>query len=95
MATTTQTKVEIQNFIDGQERNPAAGKTEEVVNPATGEPIAVAPLSDEQDVDAAVKAAGRSSRVGLRLRRVNGRWRSSRLPTRSRLRPKSSPASSP
>ena len=60
MATTTQTKVEIQNFIDGQERKPAAGKTEEVVNPATGEPIAVAPLSDEQDVDAAVMAAGRA-----------------------------------
>jgi 1-pyrroline dehydrogenase len=57
MATTTQTKVEIQNFVDGEERPPAAGAVEEVVNPATGEPIASAPLSDEQDVDAAVQAA--------------------------------------
>jgi 1-pyrroline dehydrogenase len=60
MATTTQSKVEIQNFIDGQERAPADGKTEQVVNPATGEPIATSPLSTEEDVDAAVKAAGRA-----------------------------------
>jgi betaine-aldehyde dehydrogenase len=60
LATTTQTKIEIQNFIDGQERASAAGETEEIVNPATGEPIATAPRSDEQDVDAAVKAAGRA-----------------------------------
>jgi betaine-aldehyde dehydrogenase len=58
MATTTLTQ--IQNFIDGQEQPPASGATEEVVNPATGEPIAISPMSDEQDVDAAVKAAGRA-----------------------------------
>jgi betaine-aldehyde dehydrogenase len=60
MATTTQTKVEIQNFIDGEQRAPVSGATEEIVNPATGEPIAIAPLSDEKDVDAAVQAAGRA-----------------------------------
>jgi betaine-aldehyde dehydrogenase len=58
MATTTLTQ--IQNFIDGQARPPASGATEEVVNPATGESIAISPLSDEQDVDAAVKAASRA-----------------------------------
>jgi betaine-aldehyde dehydrogenase len=58
MATTTLTQ--IQNFIDGQEQPPAGGATEEVVNPATGETIATSPLSDEQDVDVAVKAAGRA-----------------------------------
>jgi betaine-aldehyde dehydrogenase len=60
MATTTQTKVEIKNFIDGEQRAAASGETEEIVNPATGEPIAIAPLSDEKDVDAAVQAAGRA-----------------------------------
>jgi betaine-aldehyde dehydrogenase len=60
MATTTQTKVEIKNFIDGDERPPASGATEEIVNPATGQTIGTAPLSDEKDVDAAVKAAGRA-----------------------------------
>jgi 1-pyrroline dehydrogenase len=60
MATTTQTKVEIQNFIDGEGRPAAAGTTEEIVNPATGEPVATAPTSGEEDVDAAVQAAGRA-----------------------------------
>jgi betaine-aldehyde dehydrogenase len=55
MATATLTK--LQNFIDGELVDPADGATEEVVNPATGEPIAEAPLSTEEDVDRAVKAA--------------------------------------
>jgi 1-pyrroline dehydrogenase len=55
MATTTQT--EIQNFINGEERPAAEGGTEPVINPATGEQIAVTPLSTEADVDEAVKAA--------------------------------------
>jgi 1-pyrroline dehydrogenase len=57
MATTTQTKVEIQNFIGGEERATKAGATEAILNPATGEQIAIAPLSNEKDVDAAVQAA--------------------------------------
>ena len=40
--------------------SPAEGATEEIVNPATGDVIATAPLSGEADVDAAVKAAGRA-----------------------------------
>src|SRR3954469_7007559 len=55
MATTTHT--EIKNFIDGEERAPVDGATQPVINPATGEQIAVTPLSTEADVDAAVQAA--------------------------------------
>jgi 1-pyrroline dehydrogenase len=55
MATTTTT--EIKNFINGEERAPVDGGTEPVINPATGEQIAVTPLSNEADVDAAVEAA--------------------------------------
>jgi betaine-aldehyde dehydrogenase len=55
MATTTQT--EIKNFINGEERPAVDGGTEPVINPATGEQIAVTPLSTEADVDAAVLAA--------------------------------------
>jgi betaine-aldehyde dehydrogenase len=55
MATATLTK--LQNFIDGEFVDPAEGETEEVVNPATGEPIAEAPLSTKDDVDRAVGAA--------------------------------------
>jgi betaine-aldehyde dehydrogenase len=55
MATATLTK--LQNVINGELVDPAEGETEDVVNPATGEPIAEAPLSTEEDVDRAVKAA--------------------------------------
>jgi betaine-aldehyde dehydrogenase len=55
MATATVTK--LKNFIDGQLVDPAEGATEEVVNPATGEAIAEAPLSTAEDVDRAVAAA--------------------------------------
>lgn len=55
MATATKTK--LTNFIDGEAVEPADGATEEVVNPATGEAIAEAPLSSAEDVDRAVAAA--------------------------------------
>src|SRR5438477_7057792 len=55
MATATLTK--LKNFINGELVDPAEGQTEEVINPATGEPIAEAPLSTAEDVDRAVKAA--------------------------------------
>jgi betaine-aldehyde dehydrogenase len=54
MATVTST---LQNFIDGQFVDPVEGQTEPVLNPATGETIAQAPLSTAADVDRAVKAA--------------------------------------
>jgi len=55
MATATRTK--LRNFIGGEAVDPVEGGTEEVVNPATGEPIAEAPLSTKPDVDRAVAAA--------------------------------------
>src|ERR671932_1170306 len=48
---------EIKNFIGGEERPAADGASEPILNPATGEEIASAPLSGEADVDAAVSAA--------------------------------------
>src|SRR6266511_604497 len=55
MATATRTK--LKNFINGEFVDPAEGQTEEVLNPATGEAIAEAPLSTEEDVNRAVAAA--------------------------------------
>jgi betaine-aldehyde dehydrogenase len=62
MATATAEKqktevLELQNMIGGEFVSPAEGKTEDVVNPANGEVIAHSPVSTEEDVDRAVKAA--------------------------------------
>jgi betaine-aldehyde dehydrogenase len=56
LATATQTTT-IENFIGGDRKAAADGSSEPILNPATGEQIATAPLSGEQDVDAAVQAA--------------------------------------
>jgi len=53
MSTTTT----LQNFIGGQFVDPAEGQTEPVLNPATGEAIAEAPVSTAEDVERAVEAA--------------------------------------
>jgi betaine-aldehyde dehydrogenase len=58
MATIARTK--LQNFIDGEFVDPAEGQTEPVLNPATAEQIAEAPLSTEEDVNRAVEAARRA-----------------------------------
>ena len=58
MATATLTK--LKNFIDGELVDAADGETEPVLNPATGEPIAEAPISSAEDVDRAVGAARRA-----------------------------------
>jgi betaine-aldehyde dehydrogenase len=50
----------LENFIDGAFRPPVDGETEPVLNPATGETIAQAPLSRAADVDLAVAAARRA-----------------------------------
>ncbi|MVO89899.1 aldehyde dehydrogenase family protein [Streptomyces sp. p1417] len=47
----------LRNYINGEFRDAADGRTTEVINPATGEAYAVAPLSGQADVDAAMKAA--------------------------------------
>lgn len=52
--------VTLQNFVDGEFADSADGRTEPVLNPATGEVIAQAPLSDAVDVDRAVQAARRA-----------------------------------
>ena len=56
----TMTKTKLQNFIDGEFVDPAEGQTEPVLNPATAEEIAEAPLSTEGDVNRAVEAARRA-----------------------------------
>jgi len=58
MATTTKTK--LQNFIDGEFSDAADGASEDVLNPATAEPIAEMPLSSGEDVDRAATAARRA-----------------------------------
>ncbi len=45
------------NFINGEHRDAADGRTTAVVNPSTGQQYATAPLSGEADVDAAMQAA--------------------------------------
>jgi betaine-aldehyde dehydrogenase len=56
----TATASTLQNFVDGQFVDPAEGQTEPILNPATGEVIAHAPLSSAADVDRAVSAARRA-----------------------------------
>ncbi len=55
MATIDQTQ--LRNFIGGEFVDPADGEREDVINPATGEVIASAPLSSEEDVNRAVASA--------------------------------------
>jgi betaine-aldehyde dehydrogenase len=50
----------LENFIGGAFVAPADGATEPILNPATGETIARAPLSGSDDVNAAVAAARRA-----------------------------------
>jgi betaine-aldehyde dehydrogenase len=47
----------LRNYINGEFRDAADGRTIEVVNPATGEVFATSPLSGQEDVDAAMTAA--------------------------------------
>jgi betaine-aldehyde dehydrogenase len=54
----TQTEPQtFKNFIDGESVDSAAGGTDAVVNPATGETFAQAPASGAEDVERAVRAA--------------------------------------
>ncbi|MCP3758629.1 gamma-aminobutyraldehyde dehydrogenase [Streptomyces sp. NPDC056773] len=47
----------LRNYIGGEFKDAADGRTTEVVNPATGEAYATAPLSGQADVDEAMAAA--------------------------------------
>jgi betaine-aldehyde dehydrogenase len=74
MATVAKTK--LRNLIGGEAVDPAEGAREDVINPATGEVIAEAPLSTKADVDRAVAAA--------RTAFENGTW--STIPPNERAR---------
>ena len=67
----------LQNFINGKSVPSSSGKTQDLVNPATGEVFAKAPVSNAADVDAAMNAAAtafetwRDSTPGERQRAIN------------------------
>ena len=68
------------HWINGQRVTPAATRTAEVFNPATGRVIARVALAESADVDAAVKAAaaafpGWSATPALRRARILARFR--------------------
>ena len=50
-------KVTISNFVNGEKVAARDGATYDVIDPSTGEVYATAPMSGQQDVDAAFKAA--------------------------------------
>ncbi len=65
------------NFINGKSVPSTSGKTQELINPATGEVFAHAPVSNSADVDAAMNSAAaafekwRDSTPGERQRAIN------------------------
>ena len=65
------------NFINGKSVPSASGKTQDLINPATGEVFAKAAVSNSADVDAAMNAAAaafetwRDSTPGERQRAIN------------------------
>jgi betaine-aldehyde dehydrogenase len=67
----------LQNFINGKKVDSSSEATSELVNPATGEVFARAPISNEADVDLAMKAASqafdswRDSTPGERQKAIN------------------------
>jgi betaine-aldehyde dehydrogenase len=79
----------MRNYINGEFRDAADGRTTEVVNPATGKAYATAPLSGQADVDAAMAAPPRPSPPGATGPPPNRRKPSSRSRTRSRIGPRS------
>src|SRR5215210_1435484 len=52
----TETK-RVKNFVNGEHRDPADGQTYDLVNPATGQTFAQAPISEREDIDRAFGAA--------------------------------------
>ena len=56
-ATATRT---LKNFVNGEYVEPESGRYSDIVNPATGEAYARAPISSEQDVDRAYGAASKA-----------------------------------
>jgi betaine-aldehyde dehydrogenase len=52
--------IKVQNFIDGEHRDAADGRTGSLINPSTGREFAQAPVSGDADIDAACQAARRA-----------------------------------
>ncbi len=57
------TKTKVQNFVGGEHVDPADGSLYDLVNPATGEVFARAPMSGKEDVDRAFEAAEKAFEV--------------------------------
>jgi malonate-semialdehyde dehydrogenase (acetylating) / methylmalonate-semialdehyde dehydrogenase len=75
MTGTTATHTKVLNYIDGNWMESKSMEWREVINPATGETIALTPLSPAAEVDAAVEAAAGAFRD----------WR--RTPAEDRIQP--------
>jgi len=50
----------LRNFVDGEYREASSDSRSDIVNPATGQVVASAPVSGQADVDAAYAAASRA-----------------------------------
>ncbi|TMN23272.1 CoA-acylating methylmalonate-semialdehyde dehydrogenase [Lentibacillus cibarius] len=70
----TQVKV-LNNYVGGEWVEAKTDQTEEVINPATGEVIAHVPISTQEDVDQAVKAANKAFQE----------WKEVAVPKRARI----------
>jgi betaine-aldehyde dehydrogenase len=57
------TKTKLQNFVGGEHVDPADGRLYDLINPATGEVFAQAPMSGKEDVDRAFEVAERAFEV--------------------------------
>ncbi|TQR17936.1 CoA-acylating methylmalonate-semialdehyde dehydrogenase [Psychrobacillus soli] len=75
MTTTVVEKKTLTNFINGQWVKSTTDKYEEVPNPATGEILAEVPISTQEDLDNAVKAA----------KKAFAKWKKTAVPQRSRI----------
>src|SRR5579864_4178845 len=75
MTGTTATRTKVLNYTDGSWMESKSAEWKEVINPATGETIALTPLSTAVEVDAAVEAAAAAYRD----------WR--RTPAEDRIQP--------
>lgn len=65
----------LKNYINGEWVESTSGKTEDVVNPATGKVIAKVPISTREEVDAAVETATRAFET----------WKEVDVPKRARI----------
>ena len=81
-ATATRT---LKNFVNGEYVEPESGRYSDVVNPATGETYAQAPISSEQDVDRAYGAASARVRGMARLDARRAPARAAALRRRDRV----------